>query len=188
MASLSLSFVLAIAAGPSFCANHPALTSCLESDCAAKTFCQTYLNKPTSTVTAIRTSQPVTTVVYTQGSVPTYVPSFVTDSAAVGTRTITATGSGTLQSTCSRTTLKPYTTTYTLPNGGATIVYTFTGPNVKRDLGAATPAPSTPSCVSRRPAATISAGCSCLSVGNPMTTVTSVIAAPTSTVSSRPSL
>ena len=96
---------------------------------------------------------------------------------------ITATGQGTLATTCFRTTLKPYTTIYTIPNGGPTIVYTFTGPNVKRNVATAALAPTPPSCASGRPAATLSAACSCLSAENPTTTVTSITMASPTTVS-----
>lgn len=179
--SFASTFALAIAAGPSFCAKHAALTSCLKSNAEATAFCQSYLSKTTSTVTVTRTRRPVTTSTVTEEAY-TYLPVYTTRSASVGTQTVEAHNTGTLQTTCSRTTLSPYTTTQTIPFG-PTIEYTFTGPNVKRDLASPTDT-CTPSCVSGRPSATISAACSCLSVQNPTTTVTSVTRAPTSKVSS----
>lgn len=184
LVSFAATLGLAAATGPSFCANHAVLTSCLKSDAAATPFCQSYLSKATSTITVTRTRRPVTTSTFTEGYI--YSPSYTTTSAPVGTRTVTVQSTRTFQSTCSRTTLAPYTTTYTIPNG-PTVVYTFTGPNVKRDVASSADT-CTPSCVSGRPLATISAACSCLSVQNPTTTVTSVTREPTSTVSSRCSM
>lgn len=171
----SLVMVHVHATGNAFCKNHPGYNTCLRKSPSVTPFCQSYLQLATSTATTTTTLQAVTTQTITGGSTTVWSPVITTQSQPTGTSTITVSGNGTLASTCSQTTLTPYTTLVTLPPqaGGGTYTYTFTGPNVRMALAAATSAPpAVPACLSGKPSATISSACSCLSLTKPTVTRT----------------